>query len=598
MRLSAHDRPLMRPFAGVVIMACAVVVAANVLPRIRLTSAPVQVSVCGTQFCAGGTPWYPYGASIYQATSLSGIDYPTQTIALAQEAKLNTLRVVNFYDTSNGDPSATPFDPTVWAKVDAMIAAAGSAGMHVYLDLADYRGILWKHCINPYTSDWSTFLHFVATRKNTVTGATYDSDPNIVFVSFAGDPLPVGAQTFTDSQGSSCTLTYTTQDLTNFYASVEGLWKSYAPSQLTMPGGLGYLNESGAGIDWKTIFANPNNDICGMKTYGGMFAYSLTVAQYCTTTLHKPIVNVEWGYQQGVGDAARASEFRAQFNNDSALGASGNFFWNIGYQTKSTGYDVGTQTPLTLAVVQQNSPVTGSMPSPTPSASATPTPTPAATPTPAPTQTPTPTATPGPTPTPKAAPSPSPTPGPGSCPAGWSCADIGTPVVAGGQTVDNGTWTVWGGGRDIFGTSDQFHYVWQSLTGDGGIAATIVSQADTSSWAKAGVMLRSSTDANSPYYAAYVTPGNVIAVQYRGHDGGGATDAVKVTGGAPVGLEVLRVGDTYTAYISTDGVTWTALSQSTETLQLGTTVLSGLAVTSHHAASSCSVEFTGVMATA
>jgi hypothetical protein len=36
------------------------------------------------------------------------------------------------------------------------------------------------------------------------------------------------------------------------------------------------------------------------------------------------------------------------------------------------------------------------------------------------------------------------------------------------------------------------------------------------------------------------------------------------------------------------------LSQSTETFPLGTTVLSGLAVTSHHAAGSCSVVFTGV----
>jgi hypothetical protein len=103
MKVSARDRPSMRRFAGVVILVCAVVAVANLLPRLRLTSAPVQVSVCGTQFCAGGTPWYPYGASIYQATNLSGIDYPSQTVALGQEARLNTLRVVNFYDTSNGD---------------------------------------------------------------------------------------------------------------------------------------------------------------------------------------------------------------------------------------------------------------------------------------------------------------------------------------------------------------------------------------------------------------------------------------------------------------------------------------------------------------
>src|SRR5436190_15405294 len=35
------------------------------------------------------------------------------------------------------------------------------------------------------------------------------------------------------------------------------------------------------------------------------------------------------------------------------------------------------------------------------------------------------------------------------------------------------------------------------------------------SWAKAGVMLRQSSDPNSAFYYAMVTPGNGISVQYR-----------------------------------------------------------------------------------
>ena len=59
------------------------------------------------------------------------------------------------------------------------------------------------------------------------------------------------------------------------------------------------------------------------------------------------------------------------------------------------------------------------------------------------------------------------------------------------------------------------HFVWQSLATDGSIAAHILSQTSNDGWAKVGVMLRQNTDAGSPYYAAFVTPGNGINVQYR-----------------------------------------------------------------------------------
>ena len=74
--------------------------------------------------------------------------------------------------------------------------------------------------------------------------------------------------------------------------------------------------------------------------------------------LHKPSVNVEWGYRQGIGDAARVSQFKGQFANNASAGVAGNFFWNAGYQLRTTTYDVdnGVQTPLTFMVVVGNAP--------------------------------------------------------------------------------------------------------------------------------------------------------------------------------------------------------------------------------------------------
>jgi hypothetical protein len=174
-------------------------------------------------------------------------------------------------------------------------------------------------------------------------------------------------------------------------------------------------------------------------------------------------------------------------------------------------------------------------------------------------------------------------PPPGACPSGWTCADIGSPAIAGSQAYNNGTWNVEGAGNDIWGTADQFHFAWQTLTSDGGISAHLASQTNTDPWAKAGVMLRLSTDPSAPFYAIYVTPGNGVVVQYRDTAGGSAAQAASVSGATPLYLKVARVGTTFTAYTSTDGVTWTQVPNSSITLSnLTGTLLAGLAVTSHN----------------
>jgi galactose oxidase len=168
------------------------------------------------------------------------------------------------------------------------------------------------------------------------------------------------------------------------------------------------------------------------------------------------------------------------------------------------------------------------------------------------------------------------------CPAGWTCSDIGNPVPSGQQTLTNGQWSLLGGGNDIWGTADAFHFVSQTLAADGSISAHVTAQANTATWAKTGVMLRATTDPGSPYYAAFVTPANGVAVQWRTAQGA-ATAQVVTAGTVPVYLRVTRTGSSFTAYTSSDGTAWTAVPGSTVTLaNLGGPVLSGLAVTSHN----------------
>jgi outer membrane protein assembly factor BamB len=190
-------------------------------------------------------------------------------------------------------------------------------------------------------------------------------------------------------------------------------------------------------------------------------------------------------------------------------------------------------------------------------------------------------------------PPPPPPPPPPPCPTSWSCADIGT--TGGSQSLSGGTWTLKAAGADIYGTGDQFHYVWQTLAADGSISAHVTSQTNTSNWAKAGVMLRATTDPGSPNYAVFVTPSNGISVQARTLQGGTTTKIVNPAGAVPAYLRVARSGTSFSAYTSTDGVTWTLLPGSTMTINMTGALLEGMAVTSHTAGAICTVTMDSVM---
>jgi hypothetical protein len=182
-----------------------------------------------------------------------------------------------------------------------------------------------------------------------------------------------------------------------------------------------------------------------------------------------------------------------------------------------------------------------------------------------------------------------PPPPPPPCPTEWTCSDIGNPSLAGSGTATTGEWTIKGAGNDIHGNADQFQFDYKTPTGTGGITARLLTQANTSSWAKAGLMLRSSTDPSAINYALLVTPGNGIFVQYRSAQGGTTNRIATVSGTVPAYLQVRRSGTTFTAYTSTDGSTWTLLAGSTVTIAISGPMLEGLAVTSHNTTALCTV---------
>ncbi len=168
-----------------------------------------------------------------------------------------------------------------------------------------------------------------------------------------------------------------------------------------------------------------------------------------------------------------------------------------------------------------------------------------------------------------------------SLPIGWSDQDIGNPGVAGSAqfNFNNAAWTVSGSGADIFYSSDQFNFASQNFSGNGSVVAQVDSQTNTNSWAKAGVMFRNDNTAGSAFADVVVTPGNGVAFEWRSTALGAASDVHILGIAAPAWVELTRAGNTFTAYYSTNGSTWTQIG-TTQTISMNSTVLGGLAVTS------------------
>lgn len=165
-------------------------------------------------------------------------------------------------------------------------------------------------------------------------------------------------------------------------------------------------------------------------------------------------------------------------------------------------------------------------------------------------------------------------------PAPWASLDIGTGVSAQGGAAagTGGTFLVRGGGEDISGTRDGFHFVHRELVGDGTIIARVVSQENTHEWAKAGVMIRENLSADARHAMMVTTPGNGLAAEGRARAGGPSFNGPGQAGAAPIWVRLTRRGNLFLFLWSEDGVTWH--EQHRRTLALPARTRAGLCVTS------------------
>jgi regulation of enolase protein 1 (concanavalin A-like superfamily) len=180
-------------------------------------------------------------------------------------------------------------------------------------------------------------------------------------------------------------------------------------------------------------------------------------------------------------------------------------------------------------------------------------------------------------------------------PSPWQNGDIGTVGAIGSSSWSNNVFTVTGSGADIWGTADAFHYTYQTASGDCTIVARVVTVTNTEVWAKAGVMIRETLNANSTHASMYITPGSGAAFQSRAATGGTSTSTSTAGLVAPYWVQVVRSGNTFTASRSPDGISWT--TEGSVTITMGANVYIGLAVCSHVDGTLCTATMDHVTAT-
>lgn len=313
------------------------------------------VKRCAAGLCLDGKPFVIHGATAY---GLYGD--PKAALALARAAGVNVLELSEFdtryHALSDVESAAT------WEQVDRFIAAVGRAGMHVILSLSEYGQSLAAAGQTATTTDWGSYLRFIADRRNTLTGVRYRHDPTIAMVLLYGEiPAPYSGDSAIDG---------TTGEMTAYFQRSLAEWHHAAPQILVSTGGFSYIGESDSGINWRMITADPNDATCDVEVNS---TNDLTVSvpelsSYCARQ-HKPWFLAAWsscfgdptnGYDYFPTDAAMAAHARAMYAlakgaAPAAIPAVGSDFWNLGAGPAVSGTcSIGPSFPLALSAIRDS----------------------------------------------------------------------------------------------------------------------------------------------------------------------------------------------------------------------------------------------------
>jgi len=172
--------------------------------------------------------------------------------------------------------------------------------------------------------------------------------------------------------------------------------------------------------------------------------------------------------------------------------------------------------------------------------------------------------------------------------------DIGGPAGIGRTTYEGYVWKndklseqylMMGGGADIWGTSDQFHYAYNMVSGDVRVSASFEWIVKTNDWAKYGVMLRDPANGGSSVQYAMADRGlaDYVGMQHREATGAGSgeTGALWQSGVKSLGIQKVTIeGLTWIEGLADFGDGWQSVGIKLAK-NLPAEVMAGVIITSH-----------------
>jgi hypothetical protein len=182
----------------------------------------------------------------------------------------------------------------------------------------------------------------------------------------------------------------------------------------------------------------------------------------------------------------------------------------------------------------------------------------------------------------------------------WQFADVGDVGPAGSQTQTGpSSFTITAGGDDVWAGADAFRFVYQPMSGDGEITAYIsdLTLPAGAAFSLGGVMIRADLTAGSMHATMMTTTQNKAKFRRRV-----TTNATTTLSDGPsegtqpfrAWVRVRRVGNTFTAYLSSDGVNWTQTGPATAIAMPSNTLVGLVALRNGASAGTMTGTFTNV----
>ncbi len=145
--------------------------------------------------------------------------------------------------------------------------------------------------------------------------------------------------------------------------------------------------------------------------------------------------------------------------------------------------------------------------------------------------------------------------------APWASLDMGATRQPGAATENAGATTLMSLGLGLGAKSDQGRFVYRQINGDSTVIARLASLADTAPGAHAGISFRETLGATARNVTLVVTNEQGAALRSRATVGTASSILAKPGIAAPQWLKLVRRKAVISAFVSTDGTTWTSVGK-------------------------------------